>query len=80
VAEDFERLLAEQVSPVVSEARVESETRRGPDSVRVRILVTALAADVSQAAAIAWDVFRTAVGDDASAWGPWGGIGRDPAR
>ena len=68
VAADFERLLAEQVSPVVSEARVEAETRRGPDSVRVRILVTARAADVGQAAVIAWDVFRVAVGEDAAAW------------
>jgi len=68
VAADFERLLAEQVSPVVSEARVESETRRGPDSVRVRISVTARAADVGQAAVIGWDVFRTAAGEDAAAW------------
>ena len=64
VAADFERSLAEQVSPVVSEARVESETRRGPGSVRVRLLVTARAADVGQAAVIAWDVFRVAAGDD----------------
>jgi len=68
VAADFERSLAEQVSPVVSEARVESETRRGPDSVRVRIAVTAGAADVGQAAVIAWDVFRTAAGEDIAAW------------
>ena len=33
MAADFERWLAEQLSPVVSEARVESETRRGRDSV-----------------------------------------------
>ena len=69
MAADFERSLAEQVSPVVSEARVESETRRGPDSVRVRIAVTARAADVGQAAVIAWDVFRTAAGEDIAAWG-----------
>jgi hypothetical protein len=68
VADDFERWLAEQVSPVVSEARVESETRRGPDSARVRILVTVRAADVGQAAVIAWDVFRAAAGDDIAAW------------
>src|SRR5258708_19127509 len=68
VAADFERWLAEQVSPVVSEARVESETRRGPDSVRVRIAVTTRAASVGQAAAIAWDVFRTAAGEDIPAW------------
>jgi hypothetical protein len=68
VAGDFERSLAEQVSPVVSEARVESETRRGPDSVRVRIAVTTRAADVGQAAVIAWDVFRVAGGEDIAAW------------
>ena len=68
VAADFERRLAQQVSPVVTEARVESETRRGPDSVRVRIAVTARAADLGQAAVIAWDVFRVAAGDDITAW------------
>jgi hypothetical protein len=68
MAADFERWLAEQVSPVVSEARVVSETRRGQDSVRVRIAVTARAADVGQAAVIAWDVFRTAAGDNIAAW------------
>jgi hypothetical protein len=52
----------------VAEARVESETRRDPDTVRVRILVTARAADVGQTAVIAWDVFRTAAGEDAAAW------------
>jgi hypothetical protein len=74
VAADFERLLAEQVSPVVSEARVESEARRGPDSVRVRIIVTVRAADVGQAAVIAWDVFRTAAGEDIAAWDTGGAI------
>jgi hypothetical protein len=74
VAADFERLLAEQVGPVVSEARVESETRRGPDSVRVRITVTARAADVGQAAVIAWDVFRTAAGEDITAWDTGGAM------
>jgi hypothetical protein len=68
VAGAFERRLAAQVSPVVSEARVESEVRRGRDSVRVRIAVTARAADLGQAAVIAWDVFRVAAGDDAAAW------------
>ena len=68
VAADFEQRLAQQVSPVVSEARVQSETRRGPHSVRVRIAVTARAADVGQAAVIAWDVFRTAAGEDIAAW------------
>ena len=47
---------------------MESETRRGPDSVWVRIAVTARAADVGQAAVIAWDVFRTAAGEDIAEW------------
>ena len=47
---------------------MESETRRGPDSVRVRIAVTARAVDVGQAAVIAWDVFRVAAGEDIAAW------------
>jgi hypothetical protein len=59
----FEQRLSAQVSPVVTEARLESEMRRGRDSVRIRILVTATATDVGQAAVIAWDVFRTAAGD-----------------
>jgi hypothetical protein len=68
VAADFERLLAEQVSPIVSDARVESEVRRGRDSVRVRMAVTARADNVGQAAVIAWDVFKVAVGEDIAAW------------
>ncbi len=47
---------------------MDSETRRGRDSVRVRIAVTAQAADLGQAVVIARDVFRVAVGDDAAAW------------
>jgi hypothetical protein len=68
VAGDFEQRLAAQVSPVVSEALVESEVRRGRDSVRVRLAVTARAADLGQAAVIAWDVFKVAAGDDVAAW------------
>ena len=68
MAADFERWLAEQVSPLVSEARVVSDTRRGQDSVRVRIAVTARAADIGQAAVIAWHVFKVAAGEDIPAW------------
>ena len=68
VAADFERSLAEQVGPVMSEARVESEKRRGRGGVRVRIAMTARAADVGQAAVIARDVFRTAAGEDVAGW------------
>jgi hypothetical protein len=68
VAGAFEQRLAAQVSPAVSEARVDSEVRRGPDLVRVRVQVTVAAADLGQAAVIAWDVLRVAIGDDAPAW------------
>jgi hypothetical protein len=68
IAGVFEQRLSAQISPVVTEARLESEMRRGRDSVRIRILVTVAAADVGQAAVIAWDVFRAAAGDDAVAW------------
>jgi hypothetical protein len=67
-ARAFEQRLAAQVSPAVAEARLESEMRRGRDIVRIRVLVTVTAADLGQAAVIAWDVFRVAVGDDAAAW------------
>jgi hypothetical protein len=68
VADAFGRRLAAQASPDVHEPRLESETRRGSDVVRVRLAMTVRAADPGQAAVIAWDVFRVAVGDDASAW------------
>jgi hypothetical protein len=35
--------------------------------------VTARAAAIGQAAAIAWDVFRTAAGEDITAWDTGGG-------
>jgi len=67
-ADGFERRLAAQASPDVHEPRLESETRRGSDIVRVRIAMTVRAADPGQAAVIAWDVFRVAVGEDAAVW------------
>ena len=67
-ARAFEQCLAALVSPVVREAVVESENRRGPGLVRIHILVTVAAADVGQAAVVAWDVFRVAAGEDLAAW------------
>jgi hypothetical protein len=64
----FEQRLAAQASPVVLEPRLESETRRGGDVVRVRIAMTVRAADPGQAAVIAWDVFKVAAGEDAVVW------------
>jgi hypothetical protein len=68
VAGAFEQRLAAQVSPAVAEARLESEVRRGRDLVRIRVVVTVAAADLGQAAVIAWDVLRVAIGDDAPSW------------
>jgi hypothetical protein len=64
----FEERLAAQASPAVHEPRLESETRRGSDVVRVRIAMTVRAADPGQAAVIAWDVFKEAVGEEAATW------------
>jgi len=66
MAADFERLLAEQVSPVVSEARVESETLRGPGSVRVRITVAAGRRRPGGRHRLG--LIRTAAGEDITAW------------
>ena len=67
-ADAFERRLAAQASPDVHEPRLQSETRRGSDAVRVRIAMMVRAADPGQAAVIAWDVFKVAVGEDAAMW------------
>jgi hypothetical protein len=68
VAAAFEQRLTAQASPAVYEPRLESETRRGSEVVRVRIAMTVRAADPGQAAVIAWDVFKVAVGEDAAMW------------
>lgn len=64
----FERRLAAQESPTVTGARIESETRRGRDYVRITISVVVSAPDVAQALAAAWWVFRKAASDDAAGW------------
>jgi hypothetical protein len=64
----FERHLAEQESAAVTDAHIESETRRGRDYVRVTISVAVRAPDVAQALAAAWWVFRKAASDDAAGW------------
>jgi hypothetical protein len=68
VSGDFERRLAEQESAAVTDAHIESETRRGRDQVRITLSVTINAPDVAQALAAAWWVFRKAVGDDTAGW------------
>jgi hypothetical protein len=68
VSGEFERRLAGQASRAVTGARLESESRRGRDYVRVTVLVTVEAADVAQAMAAVWRVFRKAAGDDIAGW------------
>jgi hypothetical protein len=64
----FEQRFAAQAGPVVTEARLHSETRRGRDMVRISILITVTASDIGQAAVIAWDIFKVAAGEEAAAW------------
>ena len=68
VSGEFERRLAGQESPVVISPRIESETRRGKDYVRVTISMTARVPDVAQALTAAWWAFQKAVGDDTAGW------------
>jgi hypothetical protein len=63
----FERGLAAQASTSVIAPHVESESRRGRDYVRVTLSMTIIAADVAEALATAWWVFRKAA-SDAEGW------------
>jgi len=64
VSSEFERRLAEQESPALIAPRIESETRRGRDYVRVTISMTASAPDVARALTAAWWALRKAASDD----------------
>ncbi len=68
VSGEFERRLAEQERLAVIAPRIESETRRGRDYVRVTISMTANAPDVAQALTAAWSAFRKAASDDTAGW------------
>jgi len=68
VSSEFERRLAEQESPALIAPRIESETRRGRDYVRVTISMTASAPDVARALTAAWWAFRKAASDDTAGW------------
>jgi hypothetical protein len=59
----FEERLAQQVSPPVLDAQIDSETRHGRDYVRIRVIVTVQAADIAVALAAAWAAFRMAAGE-----------------
>ena len=65
---DFERSLAAQAGGVVIQPRVDSETRRGRDHVRVTVAMTIASADVAGALAEAWQAFRDAAHDDLRGW------------
>ena len=68
VSGEFERRLAEQESPALIAPRIESETRRGRDYVRVTISMTASAPDVARALTAAWWAFQKAASDDTAGW------------
>lgn len=68
VSDDFEDGLARQESATVVAPRLESESRRGRESVRVLVAATVTAADVAEALDIAWQVFRWATGADTEGW------------
>jgi hypothetical protein len=64
----FERSRARQEACAVTEARIESETRRGRDFVWVNVVMTVAAEDVVQALMVAWRVFQRTAGEDLTGW------------
>jgi hypothetical protein len=65
---DFERALSEAGDPAIATAEIASERRRGADYVRVTVVLTVTALDVSDALAIGWDAFTGAAGDSLAGW------------
>jgi hypothetical protein len=65
---DFERDLTGQESDSVLTPRIEAESRRGRDYVRVTMAMTVIAPDIAQALTAAWWTFRKAVGNDTEGW------------
>jgi hypothetical protein len=68
ISGDFERSLAEQAGSAVIQPRVDGETRRGRDYVRVTVTMTIESADVAGALAEAWQAFKDAARDDPRGW------------
>ena len=68
VRADFEKALSLIGDPSVAAAEIASEHRRGANYVRVTLVLTVTAADVSDALAIAWDAFTGAAGDGLVGW------------
>jgi hypothetical protein len=63
ISSAFERSLAAQAGGAVIEPRVDGETRRGRDHVRVTMAMTIASADVAGALAEACQAFREAARD-----------------
>jgi hypothetical protein len=68
VSGDFERALAAQAGRTVIEPRIDAETRRGRDHVRVTLAMTIAAADIAGALAEAWQAFTEAARSDRPGW------------
>ena len=68
ISGDFERSLAAQAGSAVIQPRVDAETRRGRDHVRITMAMTIASADVAGALAQAWQAFSDAAHDDPRGW------------
>jgi hypothetical protein len=68
ISGDFERSLAAQAGSAVLQPRVDGETRRGRDHVRVTVAMTIASADVAGALTEAWQAFGEAARDDPGGW------------
>jgi hypothetical protein len=65
---DFERALSDAGDPAICAAEIASEHRRGADYVRVTVVLTVTALNVSDALTIGWDAFTSAAGDGLAGW------------
>jgi DNA-binding GntR family transcriptional regulator len=65
---DFERSLASQAGSNVMQPRIDAETRRGRDHVRITLTMTVASADVASALAEAWQAFSEAARGDPRGW------------
>lgn len=68
VSGDFERNLAALASKTIIKPRIDAESRRGRDYVRVSLAMTVAATDVAEALATAWRAFQQAAGRDSRGW------------
>jgi hypothetical protein len=68
VSGDFERALEALASKTVITPRIDAETRRGRDYVRVTVAMTIAAGDVAEALDSAWRAFQQASRGDVRDW------------